>query len=203
MNADDVNPIPLLVATARLVAKPTAVAVARMYTRYTLTRWELGEQIDTATLVVSELVTNAVLATEARPQPRNAVTKTTGVVGVQLRAIEASLFIEIFDATDESPVRRSPAPEAEGGRGLLLVDVLAKRWDIHRSRVGGKIVWAELPLGLPLMPSPFDTMPVPLQLPAGSRAERGSEDEQARMALFDRLLDTTASVMCARVNDGT
>jgi hypothetical protein len=35
-------------------------------------------------------------------------------------------------------------PEAEGGRGLLIVDQLASRWGVRHSREGGKVIWCLL-----------------------------------------------------------
>jgi hypothetical protein len=41
---------------------------------------------------------------------------------------------------------KPPAPEAEGGRGLWLVDQLARAWGVNRHPDGGKIVWCTLNL---------------------------------------------------------
>jgi len=169
---------PLLVASARLVASPLAVSVSRVFVRHTLKVWDLGEHTDSAGLVISELVTNAVKATD----------DAHGVVGVQLRALASSLFVEVWDGeADALPVRKRPESEAEGGRGLLLVDAVAERWDVERSRLGGKVVWAELALGWPLETPPGMLHP-PLELPPGSRALRGSEDALAQRALYERVL---------------
>lgn len=76
----------------------------------------------------------------------------------------------------------------------MLVEGLAKRWDVYRPRVGGKVVCAELPLGVPVvsLPSdPFDPVHRPLVLQRGVRAPRGPVEGQARRALLDRLSTTT------------
>lgn len=65
------------------------------------------------------------------------------------------------------PARQNPSLDATSGRGLLLVDELATRWNVYRPPVGGKVVWAELLLGVPLEPPPFDQQHVPLVLPPG------------------------------------
>jgi hypothetical protein len=64
-----------------------------------------------------------------------------------------SLYVEVWDAGDGSPVVPRQHPEAEGGRGLLLVEVLSKRWDVYRPRHGGKVVWSELALSAPGNPT--------------------------------------------------
>ncbi|SES34964.1 Anti-sigma regulatory factor (Ser/Thr protein kinase) [Streptomyces sp. yr375] len=185
---DTVDPIPLLCTTLRLTPVPTAVPCARMFVRQTLTRWRLDAHIDTAELVMSELVTNAV--------------RTGAVIGIQLRALEAVLYVEVWDRTEDPPVRGNPGPETVGGRGLLLVEGLAKRWDVYRPRVGGKVVWAELPLAAPPEPVSAHRAPVPLVLPPGVRPPRGPVDDQARWALLDHLWETTfAAMTAARVSE--
>lgn len=203
MSNDTVNPAPLLTNSLRLIAVPTAVGCSRMFVGHTLKLWQLDEHTDTAALIMSELVTNAVKASGiTEPDPKPWQITAEHVIGIQLRAIEASLFVEVWDRTDTTPVQKNPTLEAEGGRGLLLVEQLAKRWDVYRPRVGGKVVWAELPLGPPVELRPFDHKQV--RLPDGIRASRGPVADQARTALFDRLLETTVTaMMAARVNDGS
>lgn len=203
--ADKVTPIPLLVTSLRLTAVPTAVAVSRMFVRHTLAHWNFEEHTDTATLIMSELVTNAVKASGiTSEQPKSWQVTTEHVVGVQLRALEASLYVDVWDASSADPIRKNPALEATNGRGLLLVDALAKQRNIYRSPVGGKIVWAELPLGAPLEPSPYNQAPPPLLLAPGIRAVRSAVEDQARTALFDWLTKTTVDAsISAGVNDAT
>jgi hypothetical protein len=40
----------------------------------------------------------------------------------------------------------TPAPEAEGGRGLWLVEQLSQAWGVHPHPAGGKVVWCTLNL---------------------------------------------------------
>ncbi|WP_432588892.1 ATP-binding protein [Streptomyces sp. HD1123-B1] len=57
-----------------------------------------------------------------------------------------SARIEVSDARDERrPVLRDRDDEAEGGRGLLLVDALASKWGVAERGVG-KTVWCEYAL---------------------------------------------------------
>ncbi|MEU6225017.1 ATP-binding protein [Streptomyces sp. NPDC047042] len=202
MSADGVTPIPLLAASIRLNAVPQAVAATRLFVRHNLTLWGLEEHVETATLIMSELATNAVQASITDAQPTTKATSTDAVIGAQLRAVEASLFVEVYDRTSAVPVRSYPDHDAEGGRGLLLVDVFAKQWNIHHSSVGGKIVWAELPLGFPLEPSACIYEHTPLVLPRGLRATYSADEHQTRRALLDRLLTTTILAdMAARMTD--
>ncbi|GAA2340502.1 ATP-binding protein [Streptomyces violaceusniger] len=196
MSADTVNPIPLYASSLRLTAVPTAVGCSRMFVRHTLKLWQLEDHAETATLIMSELVTNAVKASGiTEPEPKSWQITAEHVIGIQLRAIEASLYVEVWDRTDAAPVGKNPDLETEGGRGLLLVEQLAKRWDVYRPRVGGKVVWAELSLGLPLELRPFEH--TPLLLPSGIRAPQGPVEGQARTALLDVLLKTTTEAMVA------
>ena len=200
MSADDVTPIPLLASSIRLNAIPQAVAATRLFVRHNLTLWSLEEHVETVALIMSELATNAVMASHANnPQATDKL-----VIGAQLRAIEASLFVEVYDRTSAAPVRRNPDQDAEGGRGLLLVDVLAKQWNVYRPSVGGKIVWAELPLGFALQPANCVYEHVPLLLPQGLRAKYSPAEHQARRALLDSLLSTTLSgATMMRMTDAT
>ncbi|GAA1900737.1 hypothetical protein GCM10009716_08250 [Streptomyces sodiiphilus] len=100
--------------------------------------WCVGQEAcDAAELVLSELVTNALKA----PDPGG------GQVGVRIARSEEDglLRLEVSDAGGGRPQVRSPAEDETGGRGLLLVDLLAHRWGVQEC-VGavGKTVWAEL-----------------------------------------------------------
>ena len=55
------------------------------------------------------------------------------------------LRIEVTDTRgQELPHPQQPSPEAESGRGLLLVEALAHRWGVTEGRFPRKTVWAEL-----------------------------------------------------------
>ncbi|MGW6022152.1 ATP-binding protein [Streptomyces sp. NPDC055099] len=194
MSAETVIPIPLYASSLRVVAVPRAVGCARMFVGHTLALWQLADHTETASLIMSELVTNAVKAsgiTEPEPQPWQIVDEH--VIGIQLRSLGPCLYVEVWDRVEAPPVRRNPSLEAEGGRGLLLVEQLAKRWDVYRPLVGGKVVWAELSIKLPVEFRRVDR--TPLILPAGLRASRGTFENQARAALLDVLLTTTVEAM--------
>jgi anti-sigma regulatory factor (Ser/Thr protein kinase) len=106
---------------------------ARRLVRTALTAWHLEELTDTAILLVSELVANAVKHTNSR------------VIRVVItRPSERFVRIGVVDRARVLP--KPPTSSADlltNGRGLLLVDALAERWgtDLYR---WGKQVWAEL-----------------------------------------------------------
>ncbi|MFJ4470433.1 ATP-binding protein [Streptomyces sp. NPDC089424] len=118
-----------------LAAHPGSPARARRLTRNRLTGWAVCEDTcDTAALVVSELVTNAILHT------------ASDIVVCELHDEEDLVRIAVRDqgcATGE-PHPTPARAEEEHGRGLLLVDALARAWGAHESGFG-LLVWAELP----------------------------------------------------------
>ncbi len=90
-----------------------------------------ADTTDTALLLVSEVVTNAVNHGRGRP-----------VLDVQVAPDRLS--VSVSDSAPGAPeVRRDNPLLADGGRGMLLVETLASRWGIDR-RPGGKRVWFEL-----------------------------------------------------------
>ncbi|EFL33509.1 regulatory protein [Streptomyces viridochromogenes DSM 40736] len=64
-----------------------------------------------------------------------------------LLSAPATLRIEVTDTrAGDLPRHRPPTPDAESGRGLLLVEALADRWGVELGPVPRKTVWAELDL---------------------------------------------------------
>ena len=113
---------------------PQAVGHARRFARRALRSWGVAVDYDAALLVVSELVTNALVHTD-------------GKVRMDLTLVDNRLRIAIADASPRSPVRpTSIGWEATGGRGILLVEALSATWGTLPVS-GGKQVWAELVLG--------------------------------------------------------
>jgi anti-sigma regulatory factor (Ser/Thr protein kinase) len=118
-----------------------AVPSARAHVRQMLWEWSHAELAQDASVVVSELVTNAVMASaELRP----------GIAPVQvwLGSDGAYVLAAVADASPRPPVRLNLAPDAEGGRGLALVEALSTRWGwypVHPATATGlvKAVWAE------------------------------------------------------------
>ena len=109
--------------------RPDAAAEARAEVRRQLEGWGLVAQSDTAELLVSELVTNALIHAGSR-------------LRLTLWAAHGVLRCEVSDASRRLPeVLR--AGTAESGRGMFLVDALSRRWGCHQDGPG-KTVWFEL-----------------------------------------------------------
>jgi anti-sigma regulatory factor (Ser/Thr protein kinase) len=122
-----------------LGALPSAVPCARLHTRLVLAEWDLKPLAETAELLVSELVTNAVRASAGLPA------RHLGLPTVQLwlSADHERVLIEVWDADERMPVCEQPDPSAEHGRGLFLVETLSENWGTYRpAGYPGKIVWA-------------------------------------------------------------
>ncbi|MFE3326490.1 ATP-binding protein [Streptomyces sp. NPDC059176] len=116
-------------------------SAARRLVRHALAEWLIPHDVlDTAQLLVSELVTNA-------------VTHAEGPVGLLLlhtwRGGHPVLRVEVTDASTRPAQREEPAEQDEHGRGLDLVETLADRWG-QDAFAHGKRIWCELmrPQGL-------------------------------------------------------
>lgn len=119
-----------------LALDPTAPRVARSLLALLLRQWAVDDQdvADDAALVLSELVTNALLHCEGG-----------GPITVRLELQDDRLRLEVADRSPAVPAQRVASPNAEDGRGLDIVSQIAARWGVE-PRPGGKRVYAELPL---------------------------------------------------------
>jgi anti-sigma regulatory factor (Ser/Thr protein kinase) len=116
-----------------LPAELTAVRNARDMVRGAAAALALTEDgLDTANLIVSELVTNALLHGAAP-------------VRLRVRSSGPRLYIEVADGARYRPHRRVARETDENGRGLELLQALSRRWGV-RPQVTGKVVWAQLDL---------------------------------------------------------
>jgi hypothetical protein len=161
---------PYLRDEIRVVPNSNAPATARQFVLRTCRHWRLtepspgdvpaepdragvaddeaGERVelmDRALLITSELVTNAVVhggSGSRRARRRPAEGDELLRVRVELRGDR--LYISVLD--DNPPFVRpaQTGPDAESGRGLLLVDWLATAWGVRDGGNGGKLVWAAL-----------------------------------------------------------
>jgi anti-anti-sigma regulatory factor/anti-sigma regulatory factor (Ser/Thr protein kinase) len=128
---------PYLREELRLAPTPTASAAARTFVRETCRYWQLAlpdaTVMERAVLLANELVTNAVVhaGTDIR-------------LRLELRGDR--LHIAVRD--DNPRLLRLVVPDwqAEGGRGLWLVEQLARAWGITPHPDGGKVVWCVLSL---------------------------------------------------------
>lgn len=129
---------PLVSVLPPLAALPTAPACARGYVRLVAAEWGLQDLADTAELLASELMTNAVRASE-RLRVR-ADLAIIPVVQLWIVSDKSSLVMFVWDGNEDMPVRRDAGPDELSGRGLMIVDILGTDWGSYRTAVG-KVVW--------------------------------------------------------------
>ncbi|MFE7331737.1 SpoIIE family protein phosphatase [Streptomyces sp. NPDC057565] len=134
---------------------PDAVMHARRFTARTLRSWNVTQETDTALLVVSELITNALVHTQ-------------GEVRFDLTLTADSLRVAVSDSSPRTPAKPAIADwEATGGRGILLVEAMSAAWGSVPVG-GGKQVWSEITL------PPRE--PVPGQAGPGRPGSRSAEE---------------------------
>ena len=115
-------------------AWPGAVQCARHHTRQVLQETGLKDLIEPVELVVSEIVTNAIRACGL---DRDAT------VRLWIAVTQDEVLVMVWDASPCTPLRQSPDPEAETGRGLLLVEAVSASWgSFALADEPGKVVWA-------------------------------------------------------------
>ncbi|MFF6997005.1 ATP-binding protein [Streptomyces sp. NPDC008313] len=127
-----------------LAAHPGAVSRARSLTRARLSGWAVCEDTcETAALVVSELVTNAIVHT------------ASAHVVCELHDDDELVRIAVRDegCAPGEPHPSPQRPEEEHGRGLLLVSAVCRAWGALETGPG-LLVWAELPR----TPQPYDAV---------------------------------------------
>jgi anti-sigma regulatory factor (Ser/Thr protein kinase) len=128
---------PLQVCLVALPAAGQAAGMARRRVRDALASWGYRHLDETATLLVSELVGNAV---------RHACTNESWLE-LRIEAAEGWLRIEVSDGDPRTPQPRAPSGLEESGFGFVLVEALADKWGV-RETAAGKAVWVELDTGL-------------------------------------------------------
>lgn len=121
----------------RLPRHARSVGRARTLLREQATSWKLPDEVtETAVLLLSELMTNAY---------RHAKVPAGREIRARCILKADRLHIAVTDANDTLPTPHNAAPDAESGRGLTLVAVLADDWGTEPRPGGyGKTVWFEL-----------------------------------------------------------
>jgi anti-sigma regulatory factor (Ser/Thr protein kinase) len=124
-------------AVLELAALPTAPSRARAWTRQVLWEWQSPVLSDTAELVVSELTTNAMLASRCLGRP---------LIRLTLTLDHGELAIAVHDYCPGVPEPGNVGDDDENGRGLLLVEAVSSRlgWYPFEDGTPGKVVWAVL-----------------------------------------------------------
>ncbi|MCI3269943.1 ATP-binding protein [Streptomyces cylindrosporus] len=137
-------PITVRTFSQRLSSTPRGARLARHLALNQLHTWGIPDDSDPAhavAVIVAELAANAV--THGRVPGRD--------FELRLSLVTGSVRIEVTDTRAE---QRPPAPGAvptpdpldEDGRGLVLVDALADRWEVLERESPGKTVRAEVDL---------------------------------------------------------
>lgn len=139
LRADDVVISAMKVSIARATTPGPAATDSdlrwpgriRLITRSHLHRWALGQLADSVSLLVTELVTNAL---------RHG---TAASVEVRMTRTSRTVRIEVANGTPGHPAARRVSLFEECGRGLFLVEKFADEWGATDS---GAVIWCELRL---------------------------------------------------------
>lgn len=129
---------------AEFGAEPRSPYAARRLLRETLHGWQLGHLEDVATLLVSELATNAVMHAQS---------------GFLVEAVRrpSVVRVSLYDCGTAEPTRRHDGLHAGSGRGIGLVAVLASAWGTSSETAPwAKVVWFELPVDPAALPEPAE-----------------------------------------------
>jgi signal transduction histidine kinase len=110
---------------------PRSAKEARNDLRTVLTGWDMADLYDDASVILVELITNAIRSNDAID------------VEVYPSDDSSSLHVEVHDTCREIPEQQYPGADEESGRGLLLIAALAKEWG-WTPTPGGKVVHAVL-----------------------------------------------------------
>jgi anti-sigma regulatory factor (Ser/Thr protein kinase) len=126
-----------------------AVPCARLHTRQVLWEWGLQELAETVELVVSEILTNAVQASEGLTGSRFWGEWLPGPPSVRLwlSSDERGILVQVWDGNSDLPQRQESELQAEHGRGLLIVEAVCQNWGAYRPEgASGKVVWGAVAL---------------------------------------------------------
>jgi len=107
-----------------LAAGPAAAGDARRQVRAAVRAWDVPVDVDTAVLLTSELVTNALRH------------ETSGTITVTITCVCGQLRVDVRDTSRRVPMPVNTPVDAEAGRGLLLVARLSTDWGFHPTPTG-------------------------------------------------------------------
>ncbi|HVF53246.1 MAG TPA: ATP-binding protein [Actinomycetota bacterium] len=123
-----------------LPADARSASLARGTLRKGLARLP-ARTLEESCLLTSELIANSL---------RHSDLAENDSIALEVWVDEDCVRIEICDpgsASGSTPVLRVAEDEAEGGRGLFILDRVARRWGVKRE--GRTCVWFEIPVGGP------------------------------------------------------
>ena len=129
---------PPRIAMRTFSADAGSVRAARDFTIATLSRWGAALRSQDITVVVSELLTNALR--HAVPRPGDARNRYSVRLGLLQQ--KSWVMCAVADPSQAVPVPQIPGSLAESGRGLQMICALADRWGYTSPGDAGKVVWA-------------------------------------------------------------
>jgi DNA-binding NarL/FixJ family response regulator len=121
----------VLTARATFEQDLASGGAARRFLSETLRRWEFGDLLDTVNLLVTELVTNAVVHAESDAEVAVVLTQT-------------ALRVEVSDRGAGFAVPKDAGDFDTSGRGMAMVEAMSSSWGTLPRPGGGKIIWFEL-----------------------------------------------------------
>ncbi|MFF5209497.1 ATP-binding protein [Streptosporangium sp. NPDC000396] len=127
---------------AAINSASNSVSTARLWARDLLTRKVPETTLDDVVLLLSEVVTNAVIHSDSGRRSDGSVMVCLGLGG-------GVVHVEVIDdgSAGSVPFIRMAEIDSDGGRGLFMVDVLAADWGTHQDDEAGNAVWFHLPDG--------------------------------------------------------
>ena len=123
----------VLAATQRFPEDLASPREARRFLDEVLQRWQCQPAIDTLQLLISEVVTNAVIHAHSQPE-------------VSVLMLGSSIRIEVSDESGDIPTPVDADDMAVSGRGLAMVAAEASAWGVVPRPSGGKTVWFDVPV---------------------------------------------------------
>jgi CheY-like chemotaxis protein/anti-sigma regulatory factor (Ser/Thr protein kinase) len=121
----------LVASSTRFGADLRSAREARRFVTSALDDWGIGDVAEVVTLLVSELVTNAIVHAESE-------------VDVVVQLTPEVARVEVSDTSEAEPVIRPTGQEDESGRGLAIVDSFSRAWGVRPRHGGGKTIWFEV-----------------------------------------------------------
>jgi anti-sigma regulatory factor (Ser/Thr protein kinase) len=120
-------------AEVRVPDRPASVPATRAFLARLLDGWGVADEvIDDASLLTSELLSNA-------------IRHGTGTVELRVEVEDGLLHVAVHDQGHETPVVNHVGPASPGGRGLWIVQSIARDWGTDAAgEEPGKTVWFEL-----------------------------------------------------------
>jgi anti-sigma regulatory factor (Ser/Thr protein kinase) len=127
-------PLPSMANAKSWPVSPAIVRRAREHARVIMSAWLLSpDEIDNTELIISELVTNSVRASQA-----------DWTIAVLMMAAAKSISIAVFDQSPALPTPRQPLADEDSGRGLMLVEALSDEWGSFLLWSGCKVTYAHI-----------------------------------------------------------